>query len=389
MAVGSWLWPRRRRPASAIAAIALAALIVTFAAAPSALASVTLPPGAITLPASGSFLYMNSQPGDYIGGGVERIFTASDSAINGSLPQGGDFFSASVIQGPYTQWFYVDIAAPPGQALAVGSYTGAVRASFRPPGTPGIDVFGNGVGCNTTTGQFDVNELSYAPTGELLVFDATFEQHCEGNPAALFGRIRIENPAPPPDLEAPTLALTSDISVEAPNDSGLFVGYSASATDDRDPNPAVTCAPPSGAFFSVGTTTVVCDAVDRSGNRATGSFRIQVLEPLRMDVTAGSLGSFSPRSGEATISGAVQCSRGLPVDISGTLRQTFANRVVIAGSFAIRVECTSPSTQWSATVRGDNGRFGAGAAELDVVARGCELSCHSAATRATLRLTGK
>jgi hypothetical protein len=81
-------------------------------AAPSAGATVIMPPGSITVPSSGSFLYMNSQPGDYIGGGIEQLYTSADSTINGSLPRGGDYFSASIIQGPYTHWWYVNIAAP-------------------------------------------------------------------------------------------------------------------------------------------------------------------------------------------------------------------------------------------------------------------------------------
>jgi hypothetical protein len=119
----------------------------------------------------------------------------------------------------------VNIAAPPGEPLTLGSYTGAVRAAFRGPGEPGLDVFGDGRGCNTVSGQFDVTELSYAPTGELLVFDATFEQHCEGGPAALFGRIRIESTPPPPDVTPPTLNLPSEVNVEAPDASGTYVSY--------------------------------------------------------------------------------------------------------------------------------------------------------------------
>ncbi len=94
-------------------AVALAAIVAAAIGVPSAGASVTLPPGSMTVPSSGTFLYMNSQPGDYIGGGTEQLYTSADSSINGSVPQGGDFFSASVIQGPYTHWWYVNIAAPP------------------------------------------------------------------------------------------------------------------------------------------------------------------------------------------------------------------------------------------------------------------------------------
>jgi hypothetical protein len=330
---------------------------------------------------------MNSQAGDYIGGGIEQLYTSADSTISGSLPRGGDYFNASVIQGPYTHWWYVNIAAPPGQPLALGSYTGAVRAAFRPPGTPGIDVFGDGRGCNTITGQFDVNELSYTPAGDLLVFDATFEQHCEGGPAALFGRIRIENPPPPPDTTPPTLYLPGDITTEAPDASGTNVWSSVSASDNRDPNPTVSCSPAAGSFFAVGTTTVNCQATDSSGNIATGSFQVRVYALLQLGVSVNAKGTVSPKTGVATISGRVTCSRPLPVGVSGTLSQLFANRVTISGSLSIQVDCTPPSTAWTATVAGSNGHFGAGSAKLDVNAFGCELSCHSASASANVRLT--
>jgi hypothetical protein len=368
--------------------LALAALIAVLVAAPSATAWVTLPPGSITLPTSGSFLYMNSQPGDYIGGGQEQLYTSADSTISGSLPKGGDYFSASVIQGPFTHWWYVNIAAPPGEPLAVGSYTGAVRAPFRPAGTPGVDIFGDGRGCNTLTAQFDVNELSYTPAGELLVFDATFEQHCEGGTAALFGRIRIDNPPPPPDTTPPTLSLPGDITLEAPDDTGTNVWYSVFATDNRDPSPSVSCTPSAGSFFAVGTTTVGCQATDSSGNVSTGSFRVHVYALLELGVSAAAQGVVSAQSGEATVSGVVTCARGLSVNVTGTLTQLFANRVTISGYFSTYITCTAPSTAWTAKVSGSNGRFAAGSASVSVDAFGCELSCHSASAKADVRLKG-
>jgi hypothetical protein len=293
-----------------------------------------------------------------------------------------------VNQNNFTHWWYVNIAASPGQPLAVGSYTGAVRAAFRPPGTPGIDVYGDGRGCNTITRQFDVNELSYTPTGDLLVFDATFEQHCEGGTAALFGRIRIDNPPPPPDTTAPRLYLPGDMTLEAPDASGTNVWYSVSASDNRDPSPSVSCAPAAGSFFAVGTTTVNCQATDSSGNVATGSFQVHVLGLLQLGVSAASQGTVSARDGTATISGVVSCSRGLGVYVTGNVTQLFANRVSISGSFSTYVQCSAPSTPWSTTVSGSNGRFGAGSAKVSVDAFGCELSCHSASATSNVRLVG-
>jgi HYR domain len=377
---------RARRATRAFLLAIVATLLTTWV--PAAGASVSLPPGVITVPSSGTFLYMNSQPGDYIGGGIEQLYTSADTAITGSLPEGGSVFNATVIQGPYTHWWYVDIAAPQGQPLAVGSYTGAVRYPFNPPGA-GLSISGDGRGCNTLTGAFDVNELSYAPTGELLVFDATFEQHCEGGPAALFGRIRIENPAPPPDLTPPTLHLPTNINAEAPDSLGMYIGYSAYATDDRDSSPTMSCMPASGSFFALGVTTVNCEAVDRSGNRATGSFQITVFGPLQMSGALAKGGSASSRTGIATISGTVSCSRDIEVDVYGQLTQLFARRVTVTGGYYVHVSCRAPGTPWSANVTGSNGRFGAGLATADATVWGCELSCHSAAVSGEVKLTGR
>lgn len=49
------------------------------------------------------------------------------------------------------------------------------------------------------------------------------------------------------------------------------------ASDNVDGTVPVTCIPPSGSFFPVGTTTVICTAVDAAGNTATKSFGIVVV----------------------------------------------------------------------------------------------------------------
>jgi HYR domain len=368
--------------AGALAALATAFLV----AAPSAGATVVLPPGNITVPSSGTFLYLNSQPGDFIGQGQEQLFTSADSSISGSLPQGGNHFSASVFPAAGGFWF-VDLAAADGAPLTVGSYTDAERWPFQSPGHPGLSIVGDGRGCNQDFGQFDVNDIQYAPTGELLVFDATFEQHCESTTApALFGRIRIENPPPPPDTTPPILNLPGDITVEAADASGANVSYVVSATDVRDPNPTVSCSPASGSLFPIGDTTVTCTATDASGNQSSGSFTVRVLAPLQLAVTVDGRGSVSAHSGVATISGTVSCSRAIGVDVSGQLTQLFANRVTISGSFFTHVSCSAPAVTWSASVTGSNGRFGAGKANVSLSWFGCEISCHSGSSSSALRL---
>jgi hypothetical protein len=47
-----------------------------------------------------------------------------------------------------------------------------------------MDISGNGRGCNTLTGQFTVNSITFWP-------DTTFEQHYEGATPALRGAFQF------------------------------------------------------------------------------------------------------------------------------------------------------------------------------------------------------
>jgi hypothetical protein len=65
-------------------------------------------------------------------------------------------------------------------------------------------------------------------------------------------------------------------SVDATSPQGATVTFSATAVDDRDPNPTVTCAPSSGSVFAIGITAVTCTARDAAGNSSSGSFTVTV-----------------------------------------------------------------------------------------------------------------
>jgi hypothetical protein len=96
-------------------------------------------------------------------------------------------------------WFF-NVAAPLGTPLAPGAYEDATRWPFQSPTQPGLDVSGDGRGCNMLTGRFDVLEAKFGPHGYVERFHAMFEQHCEGGNAALHGEVRIVNAPPPPAL---------------------------------------------------------------------------------------------------------------------------------------------------------------------------------------------
>ena len=91
------------------------------------------------------------------------------------------------------------------------------------------------------------------------------------------------------DTTAPILTLPDDITTEATSAAGAEVNYLTSATDLVDTDVAVQCTPASGDTFALGTTTVSCSATDDSGNTATGTFDVTVVDstpPLILSVEA-------------------------------------------------------------------------------------------------------
>jgi hypothetical protein len=149
-------------------------------------------------------LTLQSQPGDYIGQGQNFDFTytpANTTAV-------GDFFRADILtsqnvagQPAYVRFVFgspfsnnfttLDFATDQlGIPLAVGTYLDAQRASFADPGHPGLDVTFRNRGSNTLIGSFTITDVAFSGTGLNTTIDrfaATFEQHSEGDPAALFG----------------------------------------------------------------------------------------------------------------------------------------------------------------------------------------------------------
>jgi hypothetical protein len=83
------------------------------------------------------------------------------------------------------------------------------------------------------------------------------------------------------DTTAPALASAPPISVEvAAGVTSTPVNFAKpTAVDVVDGSVPVSCSPPSGSVFSVGTTTVTCTATDSHGNTATTSFSVTVVAP--------------------------------------------------------------------------------------------------------------
>jgi len=143
-------------------------------------------------PAHGAtFIYLNSDPDDYVGLGLQYLDRSTDGIFTVN-PYGTNavevYFDSDDIAGDF--WIAV-LSGPSGEPLTPGTYEGARR--FGDAGTPGLDVGGNGRGCNQTTGRFVVHEIAYDLRGDVAAFAADFEQHCEGADPALRGAIRFRS----------------------------------------------------------------------------------------------------------------------------------------------------------------------------------------------------
>jgi len=79
-----------------------------------------------------------------------------------------------------------------------------------------------------------------------------------------------------PDTTPPALVLPSGVVADATAPTGGVVEFTATATDDFDPNPTVACTPPSGRAFPIGDTVVACLATDDAGNTSSESFSVHV-----------------------------------------------------------------------------------------------------------------
>lgn len=193
------------------------------------------------------------------------------------------------------------------------------------------------------------------------------------------------------DTTAPVLSVPGDMTVFASEPAGAVVFYNASASDDIDPSPQLDCQPASGSTFPLGTTTVVCTATDASGNSASASFEVTVIEPLSLTLSIAPFGSVVNQTGIATVAGSVSCNRPTQVFVSGDLMQTIANRAVLRGFIFAPLDCVPPSSPWSANVSADAGRFKAGQANVNAFVSGCDSlgSCDFEPATKTIRLRGR
>jgi hypothetical protein len=117
--------------------------------------------------------------GEYIVGANTVTLTPANSTFSVT----GDRENFNLVVAGDGDFYSVEIAAPRGEELRRGSFAAAERVAFRTGRAPGVDVSGNGRGCNETWGSFIIRQVEFNELGIVSKFDATITQKCDSSAA--------------------------------------------------------------------------------------------------------------------------------------------------------------------------------------------------------------
>jgi hypothetical protein len=145
-----------------------------------------------TAPAFKGTIHLNQLPlsyrqvsdaGDYIGGGLTKTYLNSTRIIAVQ----GTASTISLSVSGLRDWWFGSIATPQGATFVVGKTYQTAR--FGDSSLAQLDVYGDGRGCNSSTGTLTIKKLKLSPDGAITNLSAVFEQHCEEGTPALHGTL--------------------------------------------------------------------------------------------------------------------------------------------------------------------------------------------------------
>lgn len=132
----------------------------------------------------GNVIWLDGSPGDWVHPGQQLLGALSASSwVDANGP-----YDVRV-RGAVDYWNVELLKSP----FAAGIFEGAVRATSTSWGG-GVDVFGNGRGCNTIAGRTQILSASFDAQGNPLELTATFEQSCEAFMPVLRGCVHWQAP---------------------------------------------------------------------------------------------------------------------------------------------------------------------------------------------------
>jgi hypothetical protein len=186
-------------------------------------------PAAFTPPA-GNYVHLESDAGDYVGVGATFDYTQATAVFYVQVIDG--FFRVDVNSDIYWTGYFMAMSTL--MRLEPGYYGHLKSFLSRNRLRGGLDWFGAGRGCNTLTGWFAVDAVTYSGS-TLTSIDLRFEQHCEGVGPALHGQIHwdtSDTTAPPGPVDPPPAGLWTPVGFTPPpgnyvhleSDAGDYVG---------------------------------------------------------------------------------------------------------------------------------------------------------------------
>ncbi|WP_444921697.1 hypothetical protein ACJJID_04725 [Microbulbifer sp. CnH-101-G] len=138
---------------------------------------------------------LESEAGDYIGQGLNYLYDDDNAKISykRNYDNGITVSISNLADESYLNWT-LNLAAPGDEEIQVGNYLLAERFPFQGADKPGLSFTGQGRGCNTVSGEFEVYQVSYDDDGNLTSLHVGFEQHCEGGDSSLKGIVSYNIP---------------------------------------------------------------------------------------------------------------------------------------------------------------------------------------------------
>jgi hypothetical protein len=261
--------------AGAVGTAAATALVLGVSVAPASAAPVAV--------SSFSYAYGTTASGSFTAPAADIAVTGNAQAIYATIRT-------------TNEWWSVDLAAPRGETLRPGVFRDAERAAFRTGRAPGLDVSGNGSGCNRVYGNFTIDQIETDASGAVTVLDARYSRKCETDTATpLTGRLRYRAyPLSYSFVSDPGDYIGQGITKSYANSNSIFslsgttarIGFGVSGRRDYW---TVEMRPKTGDTLRVGTYTgaqrfadadhpeLDVSSTGRGCNRTTGSFVIKEL----------------------------------------------------------------------------------------------------------------
>ena len=141
-------------------------------------------------------IQLNSDPGDYIGQGINRTLSPDNSSlyvVRSNSWRGVDIY---IEPNDETGMWHFNFNGANSVQLIPDNYENADRYGLGASVTPSMSASGDYRGCNVVAGRFIVREIVYDVDNNPISFAIDFEQHCDRKTEALWGYIRYNSNVP-------------------------------------------------------------------------------------------------------------------------------------------------------------------------------------------------